>query len=83
MRAPTGTLYISGRHILLGVTVLRRVSDTMQTLWQLTYRECHQVERSEMFEHLREKVPPDPWVGRQVREQESELKSQESSICAE
>jgi hypothetical protein len=68
MRAPTGTLCIMGRHILPGVTVLRRVRDTMQTLWQFTYRECHQVEWPEMFEHLREKVPPEPWVRRQVRE---------------
>lgn len=57
-----------GRHILLGVTVLRRVRDAMRTLWQFTYREYRQVERSEMFEHLREKVPPEPWVRCQVRE---------------
>ena len=57
-----------GRHILLGVTVLHRIRDTRQTLWQFTYREYRQVERPEVFEHLREEVPPEPWVRRQVRE---------------
>jgi len=68
MRALTGTLCIMGRHISLGVTVLRRVRDAMRILWQFTYREYHQVEWSKMFEHLRKKVPPEPWVRRQVRE---------------
>jgi hypothetical protein len=39
--------------------------DTTQTKWQFTYRECHQVEWSEMVEYLREKETPEPWVRRQ------------------
>jgi hypothetical protein len=33
-----------------------------------TYRKYHQEEWPEMVEHLREKIPPEPGVRRQVRE---------------